>query len=736
MGMMARVLLGGLAWVAASSVLFGAAPQDGPVVGSAEFAASPARPMGWRGDGTGTYPGAHPPMVWSRKVADSAMTGAMCQAKKPGKADDVSGAKALELGIAKDWLILGPYACDDPEKDIEKAFVADEASLSPDENDKAGVLNWKALHTTIDTQSTHYTNEGTCAHYNVDFVYLFGRLENQVGYAHTYLFSPTGGNVQLSIHRDGAAAKMWVNGKPTTLNPKDWDHIHKSTIALEKGWNRLLVKLSCAQGSGPVGQNPWVSKWLFSAYLSAPLPAKYETKNIVWMAKLPGFSASSPAIAGEKIFVTGGTSDLACINKADGRVLWMTTCTPCDAITREEKAGADYVEKIAPLEGEIVRMNEALLKEHNAANDIHGVSAAQQKKVGELTRQKREVEKKLHLALRGLDRKRFVPMNNNEVSGANGTPCTDGQRVYVAMGGGSKGPGAYVIAAYDLEGKRLWSYHESLGAGEHGNHVSPALVDGKLIYAAMTTILAFDAPTGKMAWRYDLPRDAENYVACTFVPTRIGGEGVLITFPSGILRVSDGKMLAKAPKENYFASFSTPIIHKGFLYTDGGVFKKQFQAVQLPASAAEPARVAWTMDQKQWRMEESSGFSIASAVAFDGLYYTVDTMGVLTVIDPAARKTVAMRRMEMYQRANRMVFGFTASPTMAGGFLYIFDNTGSSLILRPGTEFKEAGRNVIENQVASAWQDYKQELFYASPVFEGSTLYLKGGEYLYCIREK
>ena len=58
------------------------------------------------------------------------------------------------------------------------------------------------------------------------------------------------------------------------------------------------------------------------------------------------------------------------------------------------------------------------------------------------------------------------------------------------------------------------------------------------------------------------------------------------------------------------------------------------------------------------------------------------------------------------------------------------------MLLEPGAEYKEIARNIIENQIPSAWQDYKQESFYASPVFEGNALYLKGSEYLYCIREK
>jgi hypothetical protein len=58
------------------------------------------------------------------------------------------------------------------------------------------------------------------------------------------------------------------------------------------------------------------------------------------------------------------------------------------------------------------------------------------------------------------------------------------------------------------------------------------------------------------------------------------------------------------------------------------------------------------------------------------------------------------------------------------------------MVMEPGPQFKPLQRNIIENQIASDWQDYKQESFYASPVFDGNALYLKGSEYLYCIREK
>jgi len=690
--------------------------------------------MGWRGDGSGRFPAATPPKTWSRRATSGASANASCQARRPAGEGPSKDAARLELGIVKDWLVLGPFASDNPQTDIDKPLIPDEAAVMPDESDKAGALAWKKLHSSIDTQSTHYTNEGTCQDYNVDFVFLFGKLNNQVGYAHTYIYSPLGGNVQLSIHRAGAAAKFWLNGKPTVLHPKDWSNIHKSNIILNKGWNRLLVKLSCGESTRPEGQNPWISKWLFSVYLSAPLPATYDTQNIAWMARLPGFSASSPVIVGERIFTTCGTSDLICINKRDGRVQWLTTATPCDAAGDTEKAAPGYKEKCEPLAAELKVADDALIVELNKLNPLPGLPQAQQTHIDGMIKQKHELEKKLHDALKSVDSKKYVPLYMNEVSGSNGTPVTDGKFVYIAVGGGCKGPGAYVIAAYTLDGQRVWSYHEALGAEEHGNHVSPALVDGKLIYGAGAKLLAFDAATGKVAWRNDARLPGE--YASLYVPTKLNGMSVLVAHPSRILQPGDGKVLSELKNMSFFPGESTPLVENGCIYVDGNVFKKEFQVVQLPANPGGAGKVAWKLDNKLWRMEESSGFSIASALIVNGLYYTVDTMGALSAIDLASQKVLYMHRLEMFQRANRQVFGFTASPALAGKQVYIFDNTGSSVVIEPGLAYKELGRNVIENQVASDWQDYKQELFYASPVFEGTALYLKGGENLYCVREK
>ncbi|HUR45821.1 MAG TPA: hypothetical protein VMZ27_08115, partial [Candidatus Saccharimonadales bacterium] len=47
---------------------------DNASVGSAQFRPSPAQPIGWRGDGSGRYPGATGPVSWERKPAADGYT--------------------------------------------------------------------------------------------------------------------------------------------------------------------------------------------------------------------------------------------------------------------------------------------------------------------------------------------------------------------------------------------------------------------------------------------------------------------------------------------------------------------------------------------------------------------------------------------------------------------------------------------------------------------------------------
>ena len=150
---------------------------------------------------------------------------------------------------------------------------------------------------TSETQSRHDHNEGTCGQSYVDFVFAFGKLtegpkmtveatSRTRSPTPTPIFRPRRPKLQLQMPFDGTAGKFWLNGKPTTLDPKNRGKVHD--ISLAAGWNRLLVKISAANGMGKHYSGRWLSAWMVAAYLTPLGPVSYETKNITWMTKVTG----------------------------------------------------------------------------------------------------------------------------------------------------------------------------------------------------------------------------------------------------------------------------------------------------------------------------------------------------------------------------------------------------------------------------------------------------------------
>ena len=344
-----------------------------PPLGSPDFRPSPTRPVGWRGDWTGRFPGAKPPTEWSRRIKGST-TEIRYQADKPA-GEPGAGSHPLEYFTLKEWLVAGPYAADGPAAGIERDFLGGEGDHEPAREARAGDSTWKALRVGIETQSRHYHNEGTCGDLNVDFVYVFGKLpesvaetkpealDDKVAYAHTYFHSPTASEVLLRVNYTAAAIKVFLNGRQVAIQPGQ-----PVQIAPEKGWNRLLVKAASGQATAPEGQNSWISRWRFAAYLEPVPPVSYETRNIAWMTRMTGRSMSQPIVVRDRIYVGSGMTDLLCLDKGTGRIIWLRSNTPYDAMTEAERAAVapETKEKIEPLVARLDALNDEAVRAINA----------------------------------------------------------------------------------------------------------------------------------------------------------------------------------------------------------------------------------------------------------------------------------------------------------------------------------------------------------------------------------
>ena len=111
--------------------------------------------------------------------------------------------------------------------------------------------------------------------------------------------------------------------------------------------------------------------------------------------------------------------------------------------------------------------------------------------------------------------------------------------------------------------------------------------------------------------------------------------------------------------------------------------------------------------------------------------------GVLTVIDAAKGEVVYQRMLDLSPvmahggpLSGPLRGGCGASPTLAGKYIYIWDNQGSTLVIEPGRDFKQVARNRVEQSYGD-----RNECTISNPVFEGKRIYRRGDVNLYCIEE-
>ena len=255
--------------------------------------------FGWRGNWTGLYPDANPPVEWGR-TSNGVLAGMTCQAARPAQ-PAAKGGRPLDKGFIRDWLIIGPFKVEDPAKDLAKEQIPDEPKLAPNEGDKVGDLAWQRLEI---KKKPDYELWGTTELDWVDPGEALGFKPNSMAYACTHLHAAREGRAVMVVDH-GHGLKVWLNGQVVYekadrgqglgnyvgISRQKQELIHgkspKFELALKQGWNRLLVKISSAR------PKTW-TEMKFSARLYDPDPAAYQEKNIAWMTKLPERTNACP----------------------------------------------------------------------------------------------------------------------------------------------------------------------------------------------------------------------------------------------------------------------------------------------------------------------------------------------------------------------------------------------------------------------------------------------------------
>ncbi|HUW55226.1 MAG TPA: hypothetical protein VMZ92_01190 [Planctomycetota bacterium] len=681
----------------------------------AGVARAETKSWGWRGDGTGLFPDATPPVKWGR--VSKTLAELTTQAEKP-KGDE-PGKNAASLGNIPEWAVLGPFPYD-PEmtkKDLlEKEFIPDETALRGDVGAKVGGSEWKKI-------------PSTGAQLNLGLHYK--DMSSKVFYVHAYLHSKEGGRLRLRLL--GPTCRYWMNGEPILSLDEKSLRFMDVEVELKKGWNSLLVKVFSSQRTDGWAMNYNMPR--DSAFFQAVLwgrsdNEKYESHGILWEAAIPRasrFSCAQPLVIGDRVIVNADPSFLICFDKKTGKRLWTDYCGHYEFVTKEERAAnAELFKQIDP--------KAARIKELGAS------WGGTLKESVEMTQLVADTAK----LMREVDKKRYDHVDVRQEAGWAGmTSVTDGKLVYTWFCDG-------VMVCHDLDGKRKWMVLENegpsgaRGSDHHGYYLSPILTDKEFVVSMVTT-MGLDRETGKMLWK--LPPKVKTWPFLDpAVP--ITGEGTPC--------INYEHLGLYKPGVGLFPwSTATVIGNKAYLFTLFAGFGVATTVYTVPETITPETKIQGRPVgyQKEWGLLNLGSWCAdvvtANVLVCDGLIYTVAMGGPLRVYDEKTLEPVYSVRLDM----NTIMFaypyphgsGVCGSPALGGKNIYIFGNGGHTMVIKPGRKFEVVAENRIERLMPGHYQGgfalpsdqgFYPECTASSPIFDGNRIYYQAEGYLYCIGGK
>jgi len=666
-----------------------------PGIGADTFPVSTEHPVGWRGDGSGRFPGANPPLVWHRALRsplqDCFNVNVMPQDAKPGGQPlaRLAGSNAGEWGISE-WLVVGPvrthgyWSVDDP-------FLFGEGGWYASPGDKLGDMTWKAVSNT----------EGK----PIDLAALLGETpQGQAAYLMTYLYSPTGFSSLITSGAQDQSVRHYINGRSVV----SWDRTRQR---FSPGWNRIVVKVLAPRQLSPQEKQNGV-KWLwnFEAHFkpcgrtSADDPAK----NIAWSASLPGGGWGAPTVVGDRIFLECEPNDLACFDAAGGRLLWLHGNSLCDAISQGKDLKATVnLELLKPKAAEVIEQDRLYALDRRLIDNVKRV----------------KLSSELSEAIRSGD-PAYGGATQPESEGRNGAcaPVSDGAQVWAWFAATG------VLACYDLQGERKWITQQKPPWSGWRGACWPVLRGDRLIVTGPGAVLVFDAKTGACLARKQAPVQAS---VCA-LPVRVGDIDAVATADGFVFSGVDGTTLATGPAAADLFSIA-PVLLDGNRYfglSNKGAFT--FAVPEQPGAASKVLATVPAEALANWR-------PAGPMVQHEGLAYVLgysasDRKSSISVFDPPNGTMVYRQEVDLTIAQGLNAPGADQAPglALAGSMLIAMDSYGASIVFEPGRTFKLIGCNVLE----TSGGDGRQELTLSPPAFSGRRIFLRTQENLFCIEEK
>ena len=268
---------------------------------------------------------------------------------------------------------------------------------------------------------------------------------------------------------------------------------------------------------------------------------------------------------------------------------------------------------------------------------------------------------------------------------ASNSPTTDGQRVYASFG--SRG-----VFAYDMNGTPVWQKDFGLQMRmfmEFGEGVGPVLDNGRLIvlfdHEGEGFLTMLDAATGRELWR--TPRTDGTNWAAPLVVTHAGRKFIVVNSPRKVrgYDYETGRLVWEAAGLGQ-NTIPRAVQHQDTVLVMSGFLNPALMAIKLgrKGDLTGTDAIAWTANR---------GLSYtASPVLHDGTLYFVTDNGMVSALDAATGRPV-------YQQVRLpKPYALKASPVAAGGKLYFSTEDGDVVVAKIGPALEILATNTLADQ--------------------------------------
>jgi outer membrane protein assembly factor BamB len=299
---------------------------------------------------------------------------------------------------------------------------------------------------------------------------------------------------------------------------------------------------------------------------------------------------------------------------------------------------------------------------------------------------------------------------------ASSTPAVDGERVFVLFWDGK----AVTLSAFDFQGNPQWKQELGSFASQHGAGTSPMEFDGRVFVNydqdGAAVLLAFDAKTGKPAWRAERKGFRASYSVPLVRETPAGKKELVIGTTTGTTGydpqtgaelwnwVPDFSWREKGP----LRTVASPVAWKDMVvvqYGDGDG-SRCITAIRAPGNGSKPELV-W--EKKKLR---ATPYVPCMLVADDRLYCVTDD-GYADCYDIRTGK-------EIWARQRLKSTSVFASPVLIDGKVYA--PVGDEVfVFAAAPAFKLLADNSLRESIS------------ASPAVADGRLYIRGEKHLFCV---